>query len=165
MNCGAQNNAQLPAQLERLEVAHGLKSRTALPFREISTQTDTQGPNYRAINSLRQGDSPESPLTPRALEYCRRIVEEGGCSFKGASTVVSLVLAMVLADGPDVALMISQKTFKNAFELLGAADDESLRAANRAGTSYWSAAGDGASERRALHLMAIVWRSDVSSRR
>ena len=149
-------NAQQAAQLARLEQAHGLPPRNGSHLREISTQTAGPEPTYRAIIPMRQGDSPESPLTPRTLAYLRQIVEDGDLSFRGASTVISLVLAMLFEDGADEASMVSHKTVRDAFELLGAADDECARAADRRSTSYWSAAGDGATERRAMHLMAVA---------
>ena len=49
--------------------------------------------------SPRNSASPDASLTPRTLEYLRRIVEECNISFKGASTAIALVLGLFVEGG------------------------------------------------------------------
>ena len=83
----------------------------------------------------------DAAFNARAIEYQRRLVDEGNLSFEGAATANALELAMHHGEvSPD--RLICSKSFQNAFYRGGLLDNEREAEANRADPALWSFASD-----------------------
>ena len=83
----------------------------------------------------------DAPFDARAIEFQRRLVDEGNLSFEGAATANALVLGMHLGL-PSADRLVCSKSFQNAFHRGGLLDNEREAEANRACPALWAFASD-----------------------
>ena len=102
--------------------------------------------------------SPEAPLTARTCHYIRALVNETNCSFEGAATAISVVLALYIEGPPSKEQLICSSSVKAAFDKLGQEDNLLEQRTNQASLQFWAMGCDGGNKGRAIEMMAYcVW--------
>jgi chromosome segregation ATPase len=104
----ATTRQRLAELTKEVEAARALVPELREKVRSLEAQLETQrraAPAETTIKLIapRTSNSPNAPLTARASEYMRRLVEECNVSFEGAHTAVALVLGMFMEGGPTEA--------------------------------------------------------------
>ena len=159
------NDEQLRAEAERLRATvvelDGCQPRarpSAGALNEDAAAAAPTAPTTLKLIAPRTARGSEAPLTARTCEHLRRLCEEAGLSFRGASTAIALVLSLFIEGGATEEMLISSVAIKQAFERLGMIDDDRERTINMASKLYWAIGADGGNKGRAIERIAYcVW--------